>query len=591
MNKGIKFVNGIEEKMRQKTIIALLVLTVLFVLQSYVYAQSQPRQLRQNYQQLRSESQRLKSQGYNVSELIKLDCQIRQAYEERNFEKVEELHHEAELVIRKLKGLGSKKIEFIVQKERIIPPVIWSTKATFAEPPFGVTFGHRYKGETFIQYIKELAINQTHISLRWLTIEPKKGRFDWKYLDNFLGQIDKDTIALIRLKSCSNWATKIKHAKTSSFPLSLEDYYNFVYQTVKRCKSKVKYFENDWEADVKGQWMGTAEEYVKTLKIFYKAVKEASPGAKVIVGGHSGGFNGNIPGNKTFFDHIFKEGKDYFDFFDIHLYDDLYTIPYRVHWFKNRMKELGFEKPIVCTELGGPSPFQFEEAKEIKNEAIEILKKREYKKEDYNAVKNYLKIARELAQEKSKDSPILQMFIQSSPPQLEEKRHRIHCRDIVQRHTLALSSGIAKIWYWSLTHRNVRGFSIVFGKMCLTDRELNKRHPAFYSYQRMVKKLKGLQSIERLETKDEDLYLFKIKNKGGKKAYILWERRDLFTGEEESSITFEFKTSWKNVKITDVFGKEKVRSTKRGLVTLEITDTPLYLEELEREDVSSYNDL
>jgi hypothetical protein len=45
--------------------------------------------------------------------------------------------------------------------------------------------------------------------------------------------------------------------------------------------------------------------------------------------------------------------------FDLRLYGDPYTIVPRVECMRQKMRTLGYEKPIVCAEYGGPSLFQF----------------------------------------------------------------------------------------------------------------------------------------------------------------------------------------------------------------------------------------
>src|SRR5262249_61264930 len=49
-------------------------------------------------------------------------------------------------------------------------------------------------------------------------------------------------------------------------------------------------------------------------------------------------------------------------------------------------------------------------------------------------------------------APQTQMFLAGCPKDLEEKFHRIACRDLVMRNLLALSSGVQKMMYWDLWH-------------------------------------------------------------------------------------------------------------------------------------------
>jgi len=52
----------------------------------------------------------------------------------------------------------------------------------------------------------------------------------------------------------------------------------------------------------------------------------------------------------------------------------------------------------------------------------------------------------------------------------------------------------------------------------------------------------------------------------------------MFYGEEEPKSKFKFNVGWGRVKIADVFGNEYAKSTENGVLSLEIDDTPLYIE-------------
>ena len=45
-----------------------------------------------------------------------------------------------------------------------------------------------------------------------------------------------------------------------------------------------------------------------------------------------------------FFDHLLREGREYFDVFDLHLYGDAYTIPARLDFMRRKMAALGYQK-------------------------------------------------------------------------------------------------------------------------------------------------------------------------------------------------------------------------------------------------------
>ena len=70
----------------------------------------------------------------------------------------------------------------------------------------------------------------------------------------------------------------------------------------------------------------SAQEFVKVLKISYAAIKKADPEAVVVIGGFTGlhVYNewapGFIPMHPEFVETVIREGKNYFDVLDVHMY-------------------------------------------------------------------------------------------------------------------------------------------------------------------------------------------------------------------------------------------------------------------------------
>jgi len=173
----------------------------------------------------------------------------------------------------------------------------------------------------------------------------------------------------------------------------------------------------------------------------------------------------------------------------------------------------------------------------------------------------------------------MQMFLKDASQELEGKRDRINCRDIVQRTVIALSFGVNKLWYWNLTSRRYAalGPHPVFGKLRLMDEQFKNRYPAFYTYQQMVEKLKDLHSVERVNAISDNIYLFRV-NKKTKRCCISSGRKETYSMVRITTHTFEMSLNWQKVKITDVFGKERSDTIKNRKIILEIADTPLFLE-------------
>ena len=215
--------------------------------------------------------------------------------------------------------------------------------------------------------VRQLGGGFAKVYLFWNQIEPERGRYDWTAVDTFVDQLQSPDEALIAVFSSSTWASERPSTMLPPAPAkNLDDYYRFVFDLVSHCKGRVRYWQNDCEPNNPIFWSGTKEQFVDQLKIFYKAVKAADPDAIVVAGGYDGLFNPpdmspmyNQQAGLDFFDYVLKEGRDAFDVFDLRLYANPYTIPARVEFMRSKMRALGYEKPIVATEYGGPGFFEF----------------------------------------------------------------------------------------------------------------------------------------------------------------------------------------------------------------------------------------
>ncbi len=440
-----------------------------------------------------------------------------------------------------------------------------SVKTDDLKDPLGVHFGVIYSNERFTGLLNELGVRRTAIDLYWDKIEPSPGEYRWEPLDSYVEQIPEGFEAVLRMCARTFWEPGSKWATGEGyFPKDLKKYYDFVYAAVKRTKGKVRYFENEFEADLKKHWGGTEKEYAELLKTFYRAVKAANPEALVIMGGHSGSFVKGEPLRKEFFDYVFREAKDSFDLVDLHLYADVYTIPYRVEWFRKRMAEIGVNKGIVAVEYGGPTPLEIprSELGELAEDKGKTLK---------------------LFSEGLKGYPDkIRMFAMDIPRELEERRDRLQAKQMAQRTLLGLYSGVEMMLWWNLTSRveNVKGRKMVhpvFGKLALT-RELKPR-PAFDYYRLLVKELSGVKRVTKADSGQDKVLLFRLERQDGSEKYAVWEMRDVF-GEESKPVAYVFKTGWARLKATDVFGSSKELTIAGGGARLEITDAPVFLEKM-----------
>lgn len=224
------------------------------------------------------------------------------------------------------------------------------------EHPIGVAYGEMYRGEEFMPILHEIGVKRTKVSFRWNEIEPQEGVYDWQRVDSYVAQISPSDKVLLNVFT-TGWGTNKESYKGATIkgPRYYKAYRDFIVNLVKRTKGKVAYWQRDTEpASVRHFPADKMREYAEIQKVFYEAVKSVQPDAIVIGGNHNGKFKNGQPENAEFFLYFLKEAKDYFDVLDIRLYGDIYDIEQRVKWFRDAMKKYGYQKPIVCTEMGGP---------------------------------------------------------------------------------------------------------------------------------------------------------------------------------------------------------------------------------------------
>jgi hypothetical protein len=539
----------------------LVVLVIGVVLANTVFAQSQPWQLHQRYQEIKAEAQRLANEGYDVAELLKLDHQIKEAYQEKNFQSVEKLLKKAEQTLRAIKDSREIPLGGELPIPEINEPIL---------SPFGVAFGEGSSNlDNFMEYIHDLGVSRTKVSFFWHKLEPKDDSYNWKELDEYLDQLQPGDKALLNVFT-TGWATNRESPKGATFKNEecKEKYREFIVDLVEHTQGKITYWQRDTEpASPKHYPADRFEEYVEAQKIFYEAVKSVQPDAIVIGVNANGNFKNGEHVSADFFDYVIHYGKDYFDLLDVRLYQDKYDIPMRVEWFRNKMKQYGYEKPIVCTEFGGPDPREFPEQYQSLSKVLRQI----YASGNIDEAFTKLDSMRE----EGLVPPEIDMFLVNTSPELEEKRNGIHCRDIVQRHLIMLGTGVQEMWYWNLQSSGVHP---IFSKTRLMDPEGWDKLPPYYCYQRMVQQIGNVKVVKRVSTENENIYLFNLTMQDESTKYVIWERRDMFHGEDQPATPFELGTDWQKARVTDVFGNEEVKITDNGVLLLHITDTPLYIE-------------
>lgn len=463
--------------------------------------------------------------------------------------------------------------------------------------PFGIVRGPLYghmgvRADVFLPQVHQLGVHLVRLFLFWDQIEPQRGHFVWNAVDTLLEQLGPSDEAWITLNASSLWATR--HATSFQPPspaLHPDEFYHFVFTLVAHCKGRIRYWQSENEPTNPLLWEGTVAEYAAQLKIFSRAVKAADPAANVILAGAVDSFHASTDApqdpdaqaEQNFFEYLLRASADDFDIFDLHLYGEHDAITANINAVRQKMAALGYEKPIFIGEYNGPSFFNFGENLPILQSIFERMMA--HPQGDTLGQATQGEAVASLYEQMETLPPQTQMFMAGCSLELEQKRHRINCRELVTRSLLALSSGVKKILCWNLANEKVDPYNLMhllFDKHKLLDYEkgvFKQPYPAAETFRRLTHMLTDLEHIQRVELASHpNIYLFEMRRHKRGPLFVIWERRDAFSGEDEPPTPFTWPWSAPLVLALDVFGETIATEVHNGHIHLSVSSTPLFLE-------------
>lgn len=464
----------------------------------------------------------------------------------------------------------------------------------------GISYGLFGEPDEFLPQARALGAGLIRAYVYWGQVEPEPGRYVWDAVDALLKQCDGDEEIWLTVCSSSPWATR---QPTDFLPPSpahdLTVYCGFVRRLVQHCAGRVRYWQCDNEPSNTGLlWAGTAAEYVAQLQTMHSAVTDADPAAVVVLGGCGydvfSGEEGSAP--RQFFDHLTSAGRDGFDVFSVNLYGDPADVPRQLAMAEAMMRAHGYTRPIVVGEYGGPVLFEFPELEPIVAETFAAA---------FSGAPGG-QSTDELTQQAGQDTPErramaalydrmsdlpprLQMFMAGCPPELEAKRHRISCRQIVMRTLLALSAGVRRTVCWDLAPEVPAAtdpyqlMHLMFGKLPLLDyegRSLSHRHPSADTFALLTGQLAGGQTVTRLDLDDDHpatLYAFRVDRADRPPLLVFWDHRDPFDGEDEPPITVSWPWQAPGATTIDALGHTHPTEISDGHLRLDVSLTPIFV--------------
>ena len=479
----------------------------------------------------------------------------------------------------------------------------------------GISYGLFGRPGEFVPQARALGAGLIRAYLYWSQIEPEPGHYRWDTVDALLGQLSGDEELWITLCSSSPWGTRQPTDFLPPSPaLDQRAYSGFVRQVVGRCVDRVgagrgRYWQCDNEPSNTGLlWAGTAAEYVEQLQTMYRAVKEADPAAAVVLGGCGHDVFSSEPGSapRQFFDYVAKAGRDDFDLFSVHLYGDLDRIPEYLATARQFMQAHGYLKPVVVGEHAGPQPFEFPDAMAVMQDTFAAAFAGAAGAAGSSGASGATpsQSTGELAERAGQDTPErramtalydrmhslpprLQMFLAGCPAELDAKRDRINCRQVVMRTVLALAEGVHRTAYWNLAPEypgpvdHLQMMHLLIGKLPLLgyrDGDLAVRHPAAETFALLAEKMAGARSVARVTGDRPGLRAFEVDRPGRGPLLVIWDHRDPFDGEDEPPVEVTWPWPEATATLTDVFGRTWTARHQDGQIRLPVSVTPLFVE-------------
>jgi Beta-galactosidase len=451
----------------------------------------------------------------------------------------------------------------------------------------GISYGLFGKPDAFMPRLRELGATLVRIYFYWSQVEPEPGYYTFEILDAFLDQLDGTEEVWVTVCSSSRWATQQATDFVPPSPAKdLGAYYQFVHRLVRHCDGRVRFWQCDNEPNNVGlTWLGTAQDYVTQLEVMHRAVKDADPTAAVVLGGATYGLPTAAPDSpeRQFYDVLLRDGRDAFDIFDLHLYGPAEQILADIETARSMMRAFGYEKPMLVGEYNGPWPNLFPEAISAMEQAMTAIVQDGV---DPRRTPEQAALAN-LYERMAGLPPQIQMFMRGCPPELDAKRDRINCREIVMRNLLALSAGVRRTVCWNLAPE-VPGYEnplsimdLLFGKFVLLGYEgtdLQVRHAAAETFALLASQLSGVEAVTRVGVPERaDLFLFDVRRGGRGPLLVVWRQRDSFAGEDEPPVPFDWPWPATYATAVDAFGQTQPVELEDGRVRLAVSITPLFL--------------
>ena len=453
----------------------------------------------------------------------------------------------------------------------------------------GVSYGLFGDPDPCVDQAVELGATALRVYVYWSQVEPEEGSFDLSVVDHLLSQLSghvRDPEVWLTVCSASPWATAVPTRFQPQSPArDLDRYRRFVTTLVRHCRDRVRYWQCNNEPSNSGLlWTGSADEYLDQLRILHEAVRSEVPAAHVVLGGCGYDVLSSAPDSRerAFFDILARDGRDHFDLFDVHLYDEVARVPEHLETARGFMRAHGYEKPVVVGEYAGPSMFEFPEVQKTLEEVMGAAFSAP--RDDETPDRTAMRLLYDRADHDAGDLPdTVRMFMEDPPAELVGLRERIACRQQVTRNVLALAHGVRLMLCWNLAPEiggyrdrlNMLGFlSGTFALMDYADGQIAHEQRPAAALRRTAVLLLGARGARRLPTPD-GLHAYEIDT--DRPLHVVWRDGDVLRGEREAAVLVDHPWPHGPAVLEDALGVRTEAEPRDGHLRLSTSVTPVFV--------------
>lgn len=394
-----------------------------------------------------------------------------------------------------------------------------------------------------------LGAQWTRVVLRWHNLQSRTGQLQLPgaaEMNRYRGLHILATLRAIPHGSEPRNERK-ERAKTSEFPQDVRAWDRLVEELSEKYKGQIAVYQIENEVDTAEFWNGTVDEYVALVERTARIIRRVDPQARVALSGLTGAWDesSNQLARGTKIAEIVRKSASHVDIVDIHLYWDYRLIEPRIRYLRTLT-----DKPIWCTETGGP---------DIR---------------DYEGADQYRLMRQRMAQGEGMDDAF-EVLREINPDSIwldPVKLAAVQADEVIRRFVVAFGAGVERV-FWFINQDMNREANPHFYWMGLT--KSGKPKPAFHAYAMMTEQMGDFTELRKIDLGPGVwAYRFKV---DGETRYVLWSDR----GERE--VSFEpFHSSLRAVRLNvaslqQVEVKSEPVQIREGRAVLRLSESPVFV--------------